>query len=101
LIDSHKPAVRSHVTELSQRRLQLQQLADTQRRQLGAHMDAIEARISAADHGILKVQSFLHRPVVLVGAAALSVWLGPWRTLRLMGRAMFFASVARRMLGKL
>jgi hypothetical protein len=101
LIGSRKPAVRSHVAEFSQRRLQLQQEADAQRRQLGAHMDAIEARISAADQGIQKARFFLQRPVILVGGPVLALWLGPWRALRLAGRVAFFTSVARRMLGKL
>jgi hypothetical protein len=86
-------------TELAERRAQLQRKAAAQRAQLGLHVDAIESRTSALDQGFLKAQRLLQKPVLLAGGAALALFVGPVRAVRLVGKAALLIAGARRLLG--
>ena len=83
---------------MSERRAQLQRKAAAQRRQLGAHMDAIEARVRPVELGFLKLRTLVHKPVVVAGGTALALFLGPRRALRLVGKTALLVSTARRLL---
>jgi hypothetical protein len=87
----------NRLDQLARKRRQLQQQAAAQRQQLGEHFDAIDARFRGFDQGIVKVQGFLQRPALLAGAAALLTFMGPWRALRLVGKAALLLSAARRL----
>ncbi len=85
-----------HLYDLAQRRAGLQRKAELQREQLGAHVRAIESRVSGAD-GLLSARFLLQKPVLIAGAAALLFFVGPRRVLALAGRAIFLFSTAKRL----
>lgn len=91
--------MKHRLTELAQRRARLTQKAAAQRAQLGQHLHAIESRFGVVDQGILKVRGLLQQPVLLAGGAALAMFLGPMRALRLVGKAALMITAARRVLG--
>jgi len=91
--------VKHRLTELAERRMQLQRKLAAQRAELGLHMHHIESRLGVVDQGILKARSFLQKPVLLVGGTALAMFLGPARALRLVGKTALLITAARRVLG--
>ena len=93
------PRAQGRSAELAERRRQLQQLAAAQRRELGSHLDAIETRVRGVDQGFVKVRSLLQRPLLLTGGSLLAMFVGPWRALRLVGKAMPLIITARRLFG--
>ena len=86
-----------HLAELAERRARLQEKADAQRRQLGAHMSVIDARFSGVDRGFVKARSWLRSPLLLSGGAALLFGVGPGRAMRLVGKAALLIATARRL----
>lgn len=91
--------MKSHLAELAARRTQLQLKAAMQRQQLGEAMESFEAQIRGIDHGLQKVTSFVRKPLVLAGGAALLWFFGPRRVLSLVSKAAFFLPLARRLMG--
>ncbi len=91
--------MKHRLTDLAKRRAQLTQKAAAQRAQLGQHLHAIESRFGVVDQGILKVRGVLQQPVLLAGGAALAMFLGPGRALRLAAKTALMVSAARRVLG--
>jgi hypothetical protein len=89
--------MQNRLDELASRRRQLQQRAEAQRQDLGAHFNAIDERFRGFDQGFVKVQGLLQRPALLAGGAALLLFMGPWRALRLAGKAALLLSAARRL----
>jgi len=97
--DSPAATMNDHLTELAGRRARLQEKSAAQRRELGAHMSATEARFSGVDRGLVKVSSWLRKPpLLLAGGAALLVGVGPRRALHLAGKAVLLITTARRLL---
>ena len=91
--------MKDHLMELADRMAHLQRKAAAQRQQLGAAMEGIESRVRAVDGVLLKVRPFVRRPMLLAGGAALALFIGPSRLLRVAGKAMFLFSAARRLMG--
>lgn len=88
-----------HQTDLAERRAQLQRKAARQRAQLGAHVQAVEARFRSVDGGLRSARRLLGKPALLAGSAALLFFVGPLRTLGMLGRATLLISTARRLMG--
>jgi YqjK-like protein len=91
--------VNDHLTGLADRRAQLQLKAAAHRQQLGELVDSIEARTQGIDQVLLKARPFVRKPVLFAGAAAILLFVGPGRALRLLGKGMLMFSAARRLLG--
>ncbi len=91
--------MKHRLTELAERRVQLQQKSAAQRAQLGRSMHTIESRLGIIDQGVVKARNLLNRPVLLAGGTALAMFLGPARALRLVGKTALLISAARRVLG--
>jgi hypothetical protein len=84
------------LAELADRRTRLQLKAAAQRAQLGVAMESIESRVRTVDNVLLKVRPLLRKPVLLAGGAALALFIGPGRLLKMAGRAMLLITAARR-----
>ena len=91
--------MKEHLLQLADRRAYLQRKAAAQRQELGDAMQGIESRVHAVDGVLLKVRPFLRKPILLAGGAALALFMGPRRVLRMAGKAMFVVSAARRLMG--
>lgn len=91
--------MKDHLLELADRRAHLQRKAAAQRQQLGDAMEGIESRVRSVDGVLLKLQPFVRKPMLLAGGAALVLFVGPKRVLRMAGKAMFLFSAARRLMG--
>lgn len=87
-----------HLSALAERRTRLQEKAAAQRRQLQAQIGAIEARFSSFDRGFMKVRSWVGRPLLLAGGAALLLGVGSGRALQLAGKAALLIATTRRLL---
>lgn len=83
---------------LAARRSHLLLKSAAQRRQLGALVRSIDARIGTVDRGLTSARGFLQKPAVMAGGAALALFVGPRRVLRLAGQAVLFFAAARRLL---
>ncbi len=88
--------MKQHLRTLADRRASLQRKAAAQRAQLGIAMQPIESGVRTVDNVLLKVRPFVGKPVLLVGGAALALFIGPRRMLRLAGRAMLLVATARK-----
>lgn len=83
---------------LAQRRAGLQLRAAAQRRQLGQLFESIDSRVRTVDQGIVNARSFLRRPALLMGGAAVALLVGPRRILRLAGQSVLLVGTVRRLL---
>jgi hypothetical protein len=90
--------VKSRLTELGERRLQLQLKAAAQREQLAVHVQDIEDSFHSVGSGLLNVRGWFRQPLLLGGVAALAFFMGPGRALRLLGKTVLVISAARRLL---
>jgi hypothetical protein len=91
--------MKAHLTELAARRTQLQLKAAMQRQQLGEAMHSFDVQIHGIDRGLQKVTTFVKKPLVLAGGAALLWFFGPRRALALVSKAAFFLPLARKVMG--
>lgn len=91
--------MKTHLAELAARRTQLQLKAAMQRQQLGEAMQSFDAQIRGIDGGLQKVTTFVKKPLVLAGGAALLWFFGPRRALSLVSKAAFFLPLARKVMG--
>jgi hypothetical protein len=67
-----------------------------QRGELSQRTQQIEARLAPIDRGINIVRRYAAQPLLLVGAAALLIMVGPRRILRWGGRGAVFITAGRR-----
>lgn len=82
--------------ELASRRDSLRASCAMQRRHLAESASVIKSRLGGVDRGIGFIGGLVRNPVVVVGATALLVLLGPKRLVRFLGRGVLFASTAQR-----
>jgi hypothetical protein len=82
--------------DLAHKRNALRATCATQRRQLAETAGAIKSKLGTVDRGIGFVGGLVRNPLVVVGAAALLIAVGPKRLLRLIGRGAVVATTARR-----
>ena len=83
---------------LAQRRSALRAHCAVQRAELASNADQIEARLGSVDRGINIVRRYAAKPMLLTGAAALLLIIGPKRLFRWAGRGAVFMTAGSRIM---
>lgn len=87
-------------TQLAARRRELLDKSDRQRRSLATHVQQIEARLRGVDHVIGLARRFIAQPLLLAGALATVMMIGPKRLIAWAGRGLVLFSTGRRLLNR-
>jgi hypothetical protein len=81
------------------KRRSLQQRCALQRQQVAFMTAAIEARLAPADRFFDLASGIAKNPLVVVGAIAGTLMIGPWRVIRWASQGMLLLKIARKLLG--
>lgn len=86
------------ITTLAQRRSALRAHCAIQRAELARNVDLIEAKLGSVDRGLNILRRYAAKPVLLIGAAALLLIVGPRRLFRWAGSGAMFITAGSRIL---
>jgi len=84
-------------SELQERRRELLQESESQRRSLAQTTRELELRLQGIDHVINLARRFVAQPVLIAGGLAAIVMIGPRRLLAWAGRGIVLFSTGRRL----